>query len=65
MKLYSLFLLMATATVFSPGPGVVKTLTSERGGRALNKTAGATFVFFGAALATAKRLCILKANLSP
>jgi len=30
-------------------------LTSERGGRALNKAAGATFVFFGAALATAKR----------
>ncbi len=30
-------------------------LTSERGGRTLNKAAGATFVFFGAALATAKR----------
>jgi homoserine/homoserine lactone efflux protein len=30
-------------------------LTSERGGRAVNKAAGATFVFFGAALATAKR----------
>ncbi|WP_137938361.1 LysE family transporter [Chitinivorax sp. B] len=28
MKLYSLFLLMATATVFSPGPGVVMTLTN-------------------------------------
>lgn len=28
MKLYSLFLLMATATVFSPGPGVVMTLTT-------------------------------------
>lgn len=30
-------------------------LTSERGGRAVNRAAGATFVFFGAALATAKR----------
>lgn len=30
-------------------------LTSERGGRAVNKTAGATFVLFGAALAAAKR----------
>lgn len=30
-------------------------LTSERGGRAVNKAAGATFVLFGAALATAKR----------
>ena len=28
MKLYLLFLLMATATVFSPGPGVVMTLTN-------------------------------------
>jgi threonine/homoserine/homoserine lactone efflux protein len=28
MKLYGLFLLMATATVFSPGPGVVMTLTN-------------------------------------
>jgi len=28
MKLYSLFLLMATVTVFSPGPGVVMTLTN-------------------------------------
>lgn len=28
MKLYSLFLLMAIATVFSPGPGVVMTLTN-------------------------------------
>ncbi len=30
-------------------------LTSERGGRAVNKTAGATFIFFGAALATVKK----------
>ena len=30
-------------------------LTSERGGRAVNKSAGATFVFFGAVLATAER----------
>lgn len=30
-------------------------LTSEKGGRALNKAGAATFVFFGAALATAKR----------
>lgn len=30
-------------------------LTSERGGRTVNRAAGATFVFFGAALATAKR----------
>ena len=30
-------------------------LTSERGGRAVNKAAGAVFVLFGAALATAKR----------
>ncbi len=30
-------------------------LTSERGGRAVNRAAGTTFVFFGAALATAKR----------
>lgn len=30
-------------------------LVSERGGRTVNKAAGATFVFFGAALATAKR----------
>jgi threonine/homoserine/homoserine lactone efflux protein len=29
MKLYTLFLLMATATVFSPGPGVVMTLTNS------------------------------------
>jgi threonine/homoserine/homoserine lactone efflux protein len=28
LKLYSLFLLMATATVFSPGPGVVMTLSN-------------------------------------
>lgn len=28
MKLYALFLLMATATIFSPGPGVVMTLTN-------------------------------------
>lgn len=28
MKLYALFLLMATATVLSPGPGVVMTLTN-------------------------------------
>lgn len=30
-------------------------LTSERGGRTVNKAAGATFVFFGAALTTASR----------
>lgn len=30
-------------------------LTSERGGRAVNRTAGATFVLFGVALAAAKR----------
>lgn len=30
-------------------------LVSERGGRIVNKTAGAAFLFFGAALATAKR----------
>jgi homoserine/homoserine lactone efflux protein len=30
-------------------------LTSERGGNAVNKTAGASFVLFGAMLATAKR----------
>lgn len=30
-------------------------LTSERGGRTVNKAAGATFVFFGAVLATAER----------
>lgn len=30
-------------------------LTSERGGRLVNRAAGATFMFFGAALATAKR----------
>ena len=30
-------------------------LTSERGGRRVNKTAGATFMFFGAALASAKQ----------
>lgn len=30
-------------------------LTSGRGGRAVNRAAGATFVFFGAALATAKK----------
>ncbi len=29
MKLYPLFLLMATATVFSPGPGVMMTLTNS------------------------------------
>jgi homoserine/homoserine lactone efflux protein len=29
MKLYPLFLLMAAATVFSPGPGVVMTLTNS------------------------------------
>lgn len=29
MKLYPLFLIMATATVFSPGPGVVMTLTNS------------------------------------
>ena len=28
MKLYAVFLLTATATVFSPGPGVVMTLTN-------------------------------------
>ena len=30
-------------------------LTSERGGRSVNKAAGATFVFFGAALASSKQ----------
>ena len=30
-------------------------LTSERGGRTINKVGGATFVFFGAALATVKK----------
>lgn len=30
-------------------------LTSEKGGRVVNKAGGATFMFFGAALATAKR----------
>jgi len=30
-------------------------LTSERGGRVVNRTGGAAFVFFGAALATARR----------
>lgn len=30
-------------------------LTSERGGRVVNRTAGSTFIFFGAMLATAKR----------
>jgi threonine/homoserine/homoserine lactone efflux protein len=30
-------------------------LTSERGGRAVNRTAGATFMLFGATLASAKR----------
>ena len=30
-------------------------LTSEKGGRAINKAGGATFVFFGAALAMAKK----------
>lgn len=30
-------------------------LTSERGGRVINRTAGATFIVFGVALATAKR----------
>ncbi|HEU5041420.1 MAG TPA: LysE family translocator, partial [Gemmatimonadales bacterium] len=30
-------------------------LTSERGGRAVNRAGGAAFVFFGAALATARR----------
>ena len=30
-------------------------LTPERGGRTVNKSAGATFVFFGAVLATAER----------
>lgn len=30
-------------------------LTSERGGRAVNRAGGAAFIFFGAALATAKR----------
>jgi len=30
-------------------------LTSEKGGRMINKLGGATFMFFGAALATAKR----------
>jgi threonine/homoserine/homoserine lactone efflux protein len=30
-------------------------LTSERGGRAMNRVGGAAFMFFGAALATAKR----------
>lgn len=29
MKLYPLFLVMATATVFSPGPGVVMTITNS------------------------------------
>lgn len=77
MRLYALFLLVATATVFSPGPGVVMTLSllvvvihcipaffaarapcwlaSRRGGRAANRAAGAMFVVFGAALATARR----------
>jgi homoserine/homoserine lactone efflux protein len=30
-------------------------LGSERGGRTMNRVGGATFVFFGAALATARR----------
>lgn len=57
MDRYPLFVAMAALAILSPGPGVVLTLTNavRHGWRGVNRTGAAAFVFFGAALATAKR----------
>ncbi len=48
MKLYPLFLLLATATVFSPGPGVVMTLTNSIRCGFRNTFGGILGIAFGA-----------------
>ncbi len=53
MKLYPLFLLMATATVFSPGPGVVMTLTNSLHHGMKNTFGGILGISFGALVVAA------------
>lgn len=53
MKLYTLFLLMATATVFSPGPGVVMTLTNALRGGIRSTFGGILGIAFGALIVAA------------
>lgn len=53
MKLYALFLLMATATVFSPGPGVVMTLTNALRGGIRSTFGGILGIAFGALIVAA------------
>lgn len=53
MKLYSLFLLMAVATVFSPGPGVVMTLTNALRHGLSGTFAGILGIAFGALVVAA------------
>ncbi len=49
-------LVVLVHSIYAIGAGRAKHwLTSERGSRAIRRAGGATFVFFGAALATAKR----------
>ena len=53
MKLCTLFLLMATATVFSPGPGVVMTLTNALRGGIRSTFGGILGIAFGALIVAA------------
>lgn len=53
MKLYPLFLLMATATVLSPGPGVVMTLTNSLRYGMQGAIGGIVGVAFGALVVAA------------
>lgn len=53
MKLYTLFLLMATATVFSPGPGVVMTLTNALRSGIRSTFGGILGIAFGALIVAA------------
>ena len=53
MKLYLLFLLMATATVFSPGPGVVMTLTNALRYGVRGTLGGILGIAFGALIVAA------------
>lgn len=55
MKLYLLFLAMATATVLSPGPGVVMTLSNALRYGLRGTLGGILGIAFGALLATARR----------
>jgi homoserine/homoserine lactone efflux protein len=53
MKLYPLFLLLATITVFSPGPGVVMTLTNSIRCNFRNTFGGILGIAFGALVVAA------------